>query len=167
MSLLGKIKDIGKKVVGYAAQPILTAVGGAYGGPAGASIGSSIGAGLSSSYVAGASTAGMSSLPQLGRVIGGGAVVAGGMVARGARAVYYTASYYCRKYPAWCAQIGGIAAVSALVDNGTLPTIKRRRRRGITPRDLQSFRRVAGLIKTYGPTARRVPTRCAPRRKSC
>jgi hypothetical protein len=47
-----------------------------------------------------------------------------------------------------------------------LPPIKRRRRKGITPRDLSSFRRVASLIKSYGPTARRVPSSCAPRR-SC
>jgi hypothetical protein len=31
---------------------------------------------------------------------------------------------------------------------------------------LSSFRRVASLIKSYGPTARRVPSSCAPRR-SC
>ena len=167
MSLFSKIKKVAGNVVKAVAAPVLTTVGAAYGGPVGASIGSSIGSSFGGSFVAGGATAGMSSLPQLGRVLGTGAMAVGGVVARGSRAIYASASYYCRKYPAWCAQVGGIAAVSALVDNGTLPAIKRRRRRGITPRDLQSFRRVAGLIKTYGPTARKVPTRCAPRRKSC
>jgi len=101
----------------------------------------------------------------IGGIVGGGiAAAAGGArklagVARGAAAM-------CAKYPQWCLAAGGVAAIANMMHSGQLPVPKRRRRRGITPHDLASFRRVATLIKSYGPTARRVPSSCAPR-KSC
>lgn len=157
-------KSIGK-VLGKVAKPVGTLAGAYLGGPSGAALGGQIGSAFSTSrpgmgFVA--SSAGMSSLPPLIR----GATTAGGYIVRGARAAAASASYYCRKYPTWCSTIGGLAAVEAMVGNGQLPPIKRRRRKGITPRDLSSFRRVASLIKSYGPTARKVPSSCAPR-KTC
>lgn len=169
MSLLSKVWKSVRKV----AAPV---IGAAIGGPVGGLIGGAL-AGSSASASAFAApppvipgagiTTAMSALPQLPRLAGVAGAAAGvaGVAVRGARTIAASASHYCRKYPTWCASIGGLAAVEALVGNGQLPPIKRRRRRGITPRDLQSFRRVAGLIKTYGPTARKVPSRCAPRRK--
>lgn len=107
----------------------------------------------------------MGALPTLTRalpaVIGAGA----GMMARGAGAVFRSAQTYCRRHPQWCATIGGTAAVGAMIESGQLPVIKRRRGRGLTPRDLRSFRRVASLIKGYCPTVRRVPT--GKLRKGC
>lgn len=168
MSLLKSIGSIVKK-----AAPVIGSVAGmAYGGPAGAAVGGRIGSAFSatagagrSKLVAGGVSAGMGALPPIVRA-GTIAAAAGGYIARGARAIGYSAVSYCRKYPGWCSTIGGTAAVEALIRNGSLPPIKRRRRRGLTPRDLASFRRVASLIKSYGPTARRVPSSCAPRR-SC
>lgn len=161
-------KSIGK-VLGKVAKPVGTLAGAALGGPAGAALGGQIGSAFSTSrpgmgFVAGG--AGMSSLPPLirGATTLGTVGAVGGYAVRGARAIAASASYYCRKYPAWCSTIGGLAAVEAMVGNGQLPPIKRRRRKGITPRDLSSFRRVASLIKSYGPTARKVPSSCAPRR---
>lgn len=107
-------------------------------------------------------------LPGAGAVARTGAMVLGGAgVARSVTAAARGAAAMCRKYPQWCVSVGGTAAIAAMMESGQLPVPKRRRRRGITPRDLQSFRRVASLIKTYSGPARKVPTRCAPRRKSC
>lgn len=164
MSLFKAIGSVVKK-----AAPVLGTVAGmAYGGPAGAAIGGRLGSavsGVGGAKLVASTGAGMASLPPLIRA---GTIAAGaaGVVVRGARAIGYSAVSYCRKYPGWCSTIGGTAAVEALIRNGSLPPIKRRRRRGLTPRDLASFRRVASLIKSYGPTARRVPSSCAPRR-SC
>ncbi len=163
------IKSLGS-IVKRAAPVIGTVAGMAYGGPAGAAMGGKIGSAfggaaktVKTGFVAGG--AGMASLPPLVRGATTAAAIAG-TAYRGARAIGYSAISYCRKYPGWCSSIGGTVAVEALLRNGSLPPVKRRRRRGITPRDLASFRRVATLIKSYGPTARRVPSSCAPR-KSC
>jgi hypothetical protein len=98
---------------------------------------------------------GARALPQIGRAIGFGAGVAvakAGAIARGAAAL-------CSKHPQWCSTIGGVAAVAALMESGQLPVPKRRRGRGLTPRDLRSFRRVARLIRVFAPTVRRIPSR--------
>lgn len=181
MSLFSSIGKVAKKVLPKAAPVIGSVAGMVYGGPAGAALGGRIGSAFGAvksgasvrpgaGFVAGGA---MGSLPPLVRGVGmagsrAGAIAgaAAGYAVRGARAAAASASYYCRKYPTWCSTIGGLAAVEALVGNGQLPPIKRRRRKGLTPRDLASFRRVASLIKTYGPAARRVPSNCAPR-KSC
>ena len=120
-------------------------------------------------------TAGMSGLPAvLGRTLPtvgralpgvGAAVGAGATVARGVGAVARGAATWCRKNPSWCAQIGGLAAVEALIRNGQLPLPKRRRARGISASELKAFRRVASIVRQHAPTARKVP--CKPRGKTC
>ncbi len=95
--------------------------------------------------LAGAGGGGMGGLT--GRALGGL-----GAAGRGVASVARGAASMCAKYPAWCLAAGGVAAVANLMHSGQLPIPKRRRRRGITPRDLHSFRRVANLIKAYsGP----------------
>lgn len=110
------------------------------------------------------------SLPAVGGAVArvlpglGAAGAVAGVAVRGASAIARSAATYCRRHPTWCATIGGVAAVEGLVRSGQLPPIKRRRRRGISGRELSSFCRVAGVLKRYGPTASR--SRC-PRRKRC
>ena len=89
----------------------------------------------------------------LGLAAVGGAVVRTGI--RGARSITNSAISYCRKHPAWCSTIGGIAAVEGLVGSGQLPIVKRRRARGISASELRSFRRVARFFRGYCPTVRR------------
>lgn len=89
-------------------------------------------------------------------VIGRMAPAIGGAVAVGARSAasaMRAAVTWCRRNPAWCANIGGTAAVAAMVANGTLPAPRRRRGRGISSRDLRSYRRVHNLLAGF----------CAPR----
>jgi len=100
----------------------------------------------------------MGALPPLGRALGGAAALGGAVVA-GGRAIASSAMTYCRRHPAWCAQIGGTAVIAGMIEQGQLPTIRRRRGRGITPKDLRSFRRVANLVRGFCPTVRRIPTR--------
>ncbi len=171
MSLVGKLGGAVKGAIGG----FLT------GGVPGAVVGAGMGA-LGSTGGGGVSKVGMvkrsipplpgggakTSLPK-GVTLGGvGGMVAGGARAAGAKvaAAARGAATMCAKYPQWCIAAGGVAAIAGMMHSGQLPVPKRRRRRGITPRDLQSFRRVATLIKSYGPTARRVPSSCAPR-KTC
>lgn len=85
----------------------------------------------------------------VGRTLGIGA----GMVVLGARTVYRSASIYCRRHPAWCAQIGGTAAIASMIQGGTLPPIKRRRARGISPSEFRGFRKVHKVLSGF----------CAPR----
>lgn len=84
-------------------------------------------------------------------VIGRGAgLVVGrgiGMATTAAR----SAMTYCRRHPAWCASIGGLAAVESMIGSGQLPPIKRRRRKGISASDLSKFRRVASFLYKWGP----------------
>lgn len=165
MSIFSSIGNAIKSVLPTAGAIGGTVLGGAIGGPLGAGIGGSIGGSIGGK---------VKTLPPLpgaggrgGGIIGGAIGTVGGMArgiggrvasaARGAAAM-------CARYPQWCVAAGGVAAIAGMMQSGQLPIPKRRRRRGITPRDLQSFRRVAGLIKSYGPTARKVPTRCAPKR---
>lgn len=156
-----------KSIIG-AAAPI---VGGIFGGPAGAALGAAIGGAvarpkqvaaplsLTGTLMPGVMPA-MGALPPLVGGAIGGAVVAGGRVAlMSARTIARSAVTYCRRHPAWCASIGGTAAIGAMIEAGQLPTIRRRRGRGITPRDLRSFRRVGSLIRGFCPTVRRIPAR--------
>lgn len=106
----------------------------------------------------------------LGPLVGGAmralpAVVgaAGGMVARSAGSIMRGAATWCRKNPAWCAQVGGTAAIAGMIQDGRLPMPKRRRGRGISSRDLRSFRRVNNLLSAVCKT----PVPRGPRRKSC
>jgi len=103
----------------------------------------------------GAGAGAMRALPQIGGAIGFGAGV---LVGRG-RAIARGAAALCNKHPQWCSTIGGIAGVAALMESGQLPVPSRRRGRGLTPRDLRSFRRVARLIRVFAPTVRRIPSR--------
>jgi hypothetical protein len=157
-----------RKLVGVAA-PI---VGGIVGGPVGMALGGALGAAVQktpaqistqaaqvSSLTASMAPASMGALPQVfGRtlpMIG----AAGGAIVAGARTVARSANVYCRRHPAWCASIGGLPGVVGLLESGQLPPIRRRRGRGLTPKDLRSFRRVANTIKVFCPTVRRVPSR--------
>lgn len=103
----------------------------------------------------------MGALPQIGGVIGRGAAGAigfgAGVAVRNARAIARGAAQLCQKHPQWCSTIGGVAAVGAMMESGQLPIPKRRRGRGLTPKDLRSFRRVARLIRVFAPTVRRIP----------
>lgn len=114
---------------------------------------------MTSTSMASLPALGMGALPQLGRIapmIG----AAGGAVVRGAGAAMRGATTWCRKNPAWCANIGGTAAVAAMIESGQLPMPRRRRRRGISGRDLGAYRRVHNLLAGF----------CAPKariRKAC
>ncbi len=83
---------------------------------------------------------------------------AGVLVARG-RNIARAAAAMCVKHPQWCSTIGGVAAIAAMMESGQMPIPKKRRGRGLTPRDLRSFRRVARLIRVFAPTVRRIPHR--------
>lgn len=164
MSIFSSIGNVFKKAVPTLGAIGGTVLGGAIGGPLGAGIGGTLGGsigGMSKSMppLPGVGGSGGKLPPMIGTVAG----MAGGMARRVSSAARGAAAM-CSRYPQWCVAAGGVAAIAGMMQSGQLPIPKRRRRRGITPKDLQSFRRVAGLIKSYGPTARKVPTRCAPRR---
>jgi hypothetical protein len=155
-------RSIGKVIgtVARAAAPIATVINPVLGGSL--SVAGQLG--QRSSLVA-SLPAGMGSLPQLGRAMPALAA-AGTAVMVTARAAMRSANIYCRRHPVWCASIGGTLAISDMILGGTLPVIRRRRGRGITPRDLRSFRRVAGLIRGFCPTVRRIPSRAIHARKT-
>lgn len=163
MSLLGSIGNVFKSALPSIGAIGGSILGGSIGGPLGAGIGGTIGGSI------GATNKSLPALPggggKLPPILGGVVTAAGGMARRVSSAARGAASM-CSRYPQWCVAAGGVAAIASMMQSGQLPIPKRRRRRGITPKDLASFRRVAGLIKSYGPTARKVPSRCAPR-KSC
>lgn len=104
----------------------------------------------------------MSVLPRLaplaGRGVMGGLGYGAGRALGGARTIVRSAMSYCRRHPGWCSSIGGLAAVEALVSGGQLPPIRHRRARGISGRELSSFRRVSKTLnkwcKTPAPTQR-------------
>jgi hypothetical protein len=100
----------------------------------------------------------------IGRIAGGAIVGGGALAIRGARSVAASAMSYCRRHPGWCASIGGLGAVQALVQGGQLPPIRRRRGRGITPREFRAFGRVHRVLSKFcaGPARGRV--RGKPRR---
>lgn len=112
----------------------------------------------------------MSMLPAVGPAgpaIGGvlrsilpGAGAVAGVAVRGATAAMRGATAWCRRNPAWCAQVGGTAAIAGMIESGQLPMPRRRRGRGISSRDLRSYRRVHNLLAGF----------CAPKariRKAC
>jgi len=105
--------------------------------------------------------AGLAALPTIAR----GAGLAVGAGVRGARAVARSASIYCRRHPAWCASVGGLAAVAGMVETGQLPPVRRRRTRGISGTDLNRFRRVASFLRAWGPMCASGAAR--PRRRKC
>lgn len=107
--------------------------------------------GLPAASIAPMGVSGMSILPNLGRLALGGTAVAtaGRVVVAGGRRVFNSAQAYCRKHPAWCAGIGGTAAVEAMINAGQLPALKKRRAKGISGTELKNFRRVARVIHKY------------------
>jgi hypothetical protein len=125
-------------------MPMMQAGGGGDIYPVGARMGSTPGAGMGGGV-----------LRALPGAIGYGA----GVVVGRARAIARGAAALCAKHPQWCSTIGGVAAVAGMMESGQLPVPKRRRGRGLTPRDLRSFRRVARLIRVFAPTVRRIPHR--------
>jgi hypothetical protein len=154
MSLLKSVGRLGKAVlrspaVGAAVSVWNPAVGGAISalGSLKSNMGALPGAGVGTGVTLG--------LPTIGRAIGFGA----GMMVGRARAIARGAAALCIKHPQWCSTIGGVAAVGAMMESGQLPIPKRRRGRGLTPRDLRSFRRVARLIRVFAPSVRRIPSR--------
>lgn len=94
-------------------------------------------------------------LARLGTAVGPAIAAGGAVVARSAASAMRGAVTWCRRNPAWCANIGGTAAVAAMIGSGQLPMPRRRRGRGISSRDLRSFRRVHNLLATFcAPKAR-------------
>lgn len=143
---------------GDIARAVAPAVGQYFGGSAGADLGSQIArisAGMSTVPAPG--TGGvmpaMAMLPSLGGTVGAVAGTVVGAAVLGARTIYRSASIYCRRHPAWCAQIGGTAAIAGMIQQGTLPPIKRRRARGISPGEFKGFRKVHKVLSGF----------CAPR----
>jgi len=102
----------------------------------------------------------------LGR-IAGGIVGAAGAAGRGITSVARGAASMCAKYPAWCLAAGGLGAVAGLMQSGQLPVPKRRRRKGISARDLSSFRRVANLVNHYAKPVHHMRNTRSPRGKTC
>lgn len=98
----------------------------------------------------------MGALPPVLRAGAGAAIGAvGGVAVRSASSAMRAAVTWCRRNPAWCANIGGTAAVAAMVSSGQLPAPRRRRGRGISSRDLRSYRRVHNLLAGFcAPKAR-------------
>ena len=90
-----------------------------------------------------------------------GAVAAGGaVVARSAGALMRGATTWCRRNPAWCSTVGGTAAVAAMIGDGRLPMPRRRRARGISGRDLRSFRRVHNILARFCTPKARIKKAC-------
>lgn len=149
-------KKVGRAIGGVArvAAPFASAIPGV-----GLGIGGALGGlGMLGARSAAASMAGPAigaAFPSLGGIAArlglgtaGGAVVAGGMaVARSGAAIARGAVTWCRRNPAWCANIGGTAAVAALIESGQLPLPRRRRGRGLSARDLRGFRKTTRLIR--------------------
>lgn len=158
MSLLGKLAKSVKKIiksplVGAAVSAVNPQLGGALSAVSAASaMRTSILPGVGP-VISGTVAAGGRMLPALGRTLGFGAGV---MIAKG-RNIARAAAALCVKHPQWCSTIGGVAAVAAMMESGQMPIPKRRRGRGLSPRDLRSFRRVARLIRVFAPTVRRIP----------
>lgn len=120
-------------------------------------------------------------LPGIGQMAGRAAgaalpsLLTGGTVATVGRAAVVSArrlasgaASLCRKHPQWCATIGGMAAVEALMRSGQLPVPKRRRGRGITANELRAFKRVARFTSKYCAPVRRAMHAPAVRKgRSC
>lgn len=95
--------------------------------------------------------AGRALMPLTGAAAGSLGRAVGFAAGRATRA----AMNYCKRNPQWCASIGGMAAVEAMVRSGQLPAPKRRRGRGITATELRAFKRVAKFTSKYCAPVRR------------
>lgn len=95
----------------------------------------------------------LKALPGIGAGVGVAGLARGAGYAAGR--IYAAASSYCRRNPQWCATVGGMAAVEAMVRSGQLPAPKRRRGRGITATELRNFKRVAKFTSKYCAPVRR------------
>ena len=161
-------------------------IGTAVGGPVGGALGSLLGGSGSRGAVPAPSLAPMpSAMPGAGfqpaafalpalPALGGAAArlapaVIGGAVrvASSARRIAAGAASICRRNPQWCATIGGLAAVEALMRSGQLPVPKRRRGRGITATELRAFKRVAKFTSKYCAPVRRAMSAPAVRGSKC
>jgi hypothetical protein len=167
---LGSVARVAAPILSVVAPPLGVAAGaiGMLGSRSqGASSASPMALSGALSPLPGAGFSAASMVPAMGALPG--AARAAGTLATGAYAVgraagriYGSAARYCRTNPGWCQSIGGIAAVEGLIRSGQLPVHKGRRGRGITARELRSFRKVHGVLGKF----------CAPRmrikrRKSC
>jgi hypothetical protein len=166
--LLKKIRKVGKKIFRPIAQTAVGAIPGV--GPALSTNLFSGGGGGSSSFLpavigGGARVALPRVIPGAGAAVGGAVGVGARVAGRSATTIARSAIAWCKRNPAWCASIGGTAAVEALVASGDLPVIKRRRARGVSASELKAFRRVASIVRQHAPTARKVP--CKPRGTVC
>lgn len=84
---------------------------------------------------------------------GAGAVVAaGGAVGRGVMSAARAANEWCRRQPAWCVTVGGVPAIMQMISSGQLPMPRRRRRRGLSPRDLRGFYKTSRLMRKVAGT---------------
>jgi hypothetical protein len=95
----------------------------------------------------------LKSLPGIGTAAAGAGMAY--RVGKSAGRLFAAASSYCRRNPQWCASVGGMAAVEAMVRSGQLPAPKRRRGRGITATELRNFKRVAKFTSKYCAPVRR------------
>lgn len=141
-------------------------VGGAVGGPAGAALGQQV-FGPSNLPALPGGTRAITSAPGVGFTGRGLSmtpmttqqlIMSGGYSRGRVASINRAAGTMCAKYPQWCMSIGGVGAVASAMASGQLPIPRRRRGRGISPRDLRSFRRVANLIKHYAAPVHRMRT---------
>lgn len=156
---LGAAGNVVKTTVGAAIGGGVVNVGSkilaAVGGPVGAAVG--VGVPLAAAVLTAATSdssppAGvnpsktLASLPGIG---GGGGVMPTGGAPRGARGIMSSANSYARRYPQWAMSVGGTTGIAQMIASGQLPAVKRRRGRGISSRDLRSFKRVARLVSHF------------------
>lgn len=177
MSLLG---SIGSAIGGLASKafsaikPYAGAiVGGAVGGPAGALMGQQVmgsgpsalpalpGGKITAAPGVGFTGRGLSMTPMSTQQL----VMSGGYSKGRVTSINRAAGSMCARFPQWCMSIGGVGAVAQAMASGQLPIPRRRRGRGITPRDLRSFRRVANLIRHYSAPVHRMRHTTPTRRK--
>jgi len=164
MSIFSKLGRVVRKALPIVAS-FIPGVGGVIAGAASSVINRQTGGGIMAQSILPSLPAiaggAIRTLPGIGsRLMAGGLPAAvgfgAGRAVRSARAIASAASSYCRRHPGWCASIGGLAAVEGLVNSGQLPVPKRRRRKGISGRDLGNFMRVSKVLSRY----------CAPIRKA-
>ncbi len=175
MSLIGNIGS----AIGSLAGKVYTAVkpyagaivGGVVGGPAGAMVGNTMMGGGGLPPLPGGGARGVPSAGFTGRGLSSQPMSTSQMVMTGGyskskiSSINRAAGTMCARYPAWCLSVGGVGTVAQAMASGQLPIPRRRRRKGITSRDLSSFRRVANLIRHYSAPVHRM-RHTTPRRKS-
>lgn len=134
MSIYQGVKGIGAAAVKTVAEHPIIASGAVLGGAAAAG------------GIVAATRGGGGLTPLPGGALAGGAMIPGG---HGMRTIISSANSYARKYPQWAMSVGGTAGIAQMIASGQLPAMRRRRGKGITARDLRSFKRVARLVSHF------------------